>query len=153
MTTHCPQCKKKYDFAHRISSAPMCTNCLNDTKDNYQGVNPVKLSTEIHKNNYSPEKRDNESRYSILSLFLFLLAGLSFLICLILCAEFWPSSLNNGKEWRMVAYIPSITWFIAGTFQSVLFISIGEGLHYLKRITSNTDPINNPIQSNTEKNR
>lgn len=79
----------------------------------------------------------NSTEYSFLSLLLFLLAGLSLLGGLVLCAQLWPDDPGYGNEWKMLAFIPAITWLTAGVVQFALFSALGQGLHYLRQIASN----------------
>lgn len=73
-----------------------------------------------------------------LSKFFFMLAALSFIGGMILCAEFWPGELGYGDEWASKAYIMSITWLMLGVLEGALFAAIGQGLAYLNQITINT---------------
>jgi len=45
-----------------------------------------------------------------LILLFFILAWLSLLGGLVLCGQLWPDDPGYGKEWKILAYIPSFTW-------------------------------------------
>ena len=51
-----------------------------------------------------------------------------------LCAELWPGNPEPGYTWKTVAYVPALTWLIAGFVFGLLFWAIGDGLLYLRDI-------------------
>jgi len=80
---------------------------------------------------------ENES-YPTLSVFFFLLAGLSLIGGLILCGLLWPGDAGVGMQWKMSAYIPALTSFMFGVVQFGIFTAVGQGLAYLRKIAINT---------------
>jgi hypothetical protein len=64
------------------------------------------------------------------------LAGLEMIGGLLACAALWPGTPELGYTWKTVAYIPALTWLVAGFIFGFLFLALGEALLYLRDIRS-----------------
>jgi hypothetical protein len=69
-----------------------------------------------------------------------LLGALEILAGIVICAGFRPGDPKEGYSWRMVAYIPALTWLATGVISGFLSWALAQGLTYLKGIYLNTMP-------------
>ena len=53
---------------------------------------------------------------------------------IVICFVMWPGEARVGYEWRAIAYMPALTWLIAGIIFGCLFLAVAEGLTYLCQI-------------------
>ena len=80
----------------------------------------------------------------------YVLAGLSLLGGVILCAKLWPGDPGYGSEWKIIAYTPSFTWLTVGIVEFAFFTAIGQALTYLKQIATNTRESKSYATSNSK---
>jgi len=80
-----------------------------------------------------PRRRRNEGAPG-LTIFMYLLSGISVLSGLILAIVFWPEGPHHG----LTAYVLPITWIIAGVVSFAIFAALGYALALLKSIARNT---------------
>lgn len=86
------------------------------------------------------ENVQRKTGYPLISKIFFILAALCFLGGIVLSIGFLPGEPEYGYEWKTVAYMSSIVSFVAGFVQAAFLTAIGQGLHYLHRISENTSP-------------
>lgn len=141
----CPKCRNERSFP---DGKPLdtCPNC---------GVIYAKAEAALNKNREqlvagqakgsdpAPKKEKAVNVYydapsSFLSTTLFALAILSLLGSFIIGYSLWPGDPGYGKEWKGIAYIPSLTWFVAGVVEASIFAALGQGLKYLHGIFQNS---------------
>lgn len=77
---------------------------------------------------------ESETKYSLLPLLLFSIAGLALVAGLGFSANLWPSDPGYNQERTTLAYVPSFTWLSVAVTQFAFFAALGQGLHYLKII-------------------
>ena len=70
----------------------------------------------------------------LLTIVLYILAFLGFLVGILLCVQFWP---ENSKDSSTSL---SLTWLLVGIIEATIFSSIGLALHYMKGIYINSKP-------------
>lgn len=73
-----------------------------------------------------------------LSGLLYILALLSFGGGVFLAGQFWPQSVGYGAKIPTAMYVLPAGWLVAGFFQAVILVAIGQALSYLHRIAVNT---------------
>jgi hypothetical protein len=59
---------------------------------------------------------------------------LEFMGGVLLCYLLWPGEAGSGYQWRPLAYLPSLTWLMAGVIFGCLFLGVGQVLTYLCQI-------------------
>jgi hypothetical protein len=68
----------------------------------------------------------------------------------ILCAQLWPSEADlRIFGGRTIAYMPALTWSIAGFVSSLLFWAVGDGLLYLSEINRSLQRLTNSQVAST----
>lgn len=72
---------------------------------------------------------NSKDKYSLLSKVFFVLSGLSLLGGFFLCIIMWLESRGEQEE------IIANAFLFAGIVQSVLYAALGQGLHYLRKIS------------------
>jgi len=79
-------------------------------------------------------KINKELSTPLLSKIFYLISFLGLLGGIFFCIVLWPGDPGFGKEWKSIAYIPALTWLMAGIIECALFFAIGLGLKYLRAI-------------------
>lgn len=78
------------------------------------------------------------TKLPFLTAIFYILAALGLLGGFFMGNQLWPGDPGYNREWKMLAYTPSIMWIAAGIIECALFAAIGNALYYLKGIYENT---------------
>ena len=65
-----------------------------------------------------------------------IIAALEMIGGVMFCAQLWPGDPEPGYTWKTAAYVPALTWLIAGFVFGLMFWALGDGLLYLRDIRS-----------------
>lgn len=139
--THCKSCFKtpaaKAFIANKYSENPQPLNTVSSENNSSEDEYRKSLLS------LNEASQDDDVAHSFLSQLLYVLAGLSLFGGFILCTILWPNDANGRAAGNSFLYIPAISVITASIVQFSLFAALGQGLHYLKKIASNTRRIRN----------
>jgi len=117
----CPYCRK--DVA---STAETCPHC-------HMRIAQFTSSRRFRPSNHAPPASPPVPGLAIIFRFL---AVLEIIGGLVLCSELWPGEPRPEYQWKTEAYIPALTWLMAGLISGCLFLAIAKALIYLSQISN-----------------
>jgi hypothetical protein len=69
-----------------------------------------------------------------------ILGSLEIIGGVVLCCLLLPGEAGSGYQWKTLAYLPSLTWLMAGVISGCLLLAVGEALRYLCEISDSLRP-------------
>src|SRR5437879_3284367 len=100
---HCPACGKRNEH-----SSNHCVYCA--------ALKPARSAPGT-----TPPQPAAPSIPGLAIMFRFL-AVLEIIGGLIMCGSLWPGEAGEGYQWKAVAYVPALTWLMAGLIFGCLFL-------------------------------
>jgi len=70
----------------------------------------------------------------VLAIVGYVLGALEILGGVILCVKLWPGEPEPGYRWLFTAYLPALTWLMAGIISGFFFFVVSAILTHLDRI-------------------
>lgn len=117
----CPYCRK--DVASTVETCPHC----------HMRVAQFTSSKRSRPPNHARPASPPVPGLAIIFRFL---AVLEIIGGLVICSELWPGEPRPGYQWNTEAYIPALTWLMAGLISGCLFLAIAKVLIYVSQISN-----------------